>query len=534
LFAREAWFEVARRGYGVEIKSRYISGSEAPGAAGEAARKFLLLNHKPEIMCTDMCNRTREGRGFDHYSKQWLRPDAPDDYAAGFECKDITMANTANPKALDETLTPTSGRSTRTLHASLEFIMLFLPPAVLLENVWRPGIIPIIRRLFKLKLPMYACCVFAVDSINFGVGTCRKRTIIIGVNLSKATIVRPMTAWGRTLRSIAAKMRAAQPPTDSYLLPDTHIEVTSLASAMVDRGRPWAKSRQRHSAVRARLARVLKAKIPPPRGLPPMEDGTNSEWLQKLTRRSRDVLFLHILIAVRLLGTSPRKHSLVWDLHTNINFTRYKNVFMAGVVPTIQCSHVYWHTARQRVLTGLELLFRQGFSQGRSAQVASNTARPFPIRALRSCSRIVNSHTWPETPSPWRCWQRCGQLCTALSSSTLPVQRLVSQCSTISSVSALCTSYSARQIGTTRHMIRYDLKLQPGSPNQTEAPSGQRGPRSVQRQRCEELLRTDSPNAAAISRIGGVPHLVRHMRCGVSREAQGSGIGDVGHRPAGI
>jgi site-specific DNA-cytosine methylase len=435
LFAREAWFEVARRGYGVEIKSRYISGSEAPGAAGEAARKFLLLNHKPEIMCTDMCNRTREGRGFDHYSKKWLRPDAPDDYAAGFECKDITMANTANPKALDETLTPTSGRSTRTLHASLEFIMLFLPPAVLLENVWRPGIIPIIRRLFKLKLPMYACCVFAVDSINFGVGTCRKRTIIIGVNLSKATIVRPMTAWGRTLRSIAAKMRAAQPPTDSYLLPDTHIEVTSLASAMVDRGRPWAKSRQRHSAVRARLARVLKAKIPPPRGLPPMEDGTNSEWLQKLTRRSRDVLFLHILIAVRLLGTSPRKHSLVWDLHTNINFTRYKNVFMAGVVPTIQCSHVYWHTARQRVLTGLELLFRQGFPRsirtGREQHgpAISNTSSSVVLSNRELAHLAGNTITVEVLAAVWAVVYSSVQFDTPSSTSCFPVQHdLVGEC----------------------------------------------------------------------------------------------------------
>ena len=100
------------------------------------------MNGPPEEMFSDALERERfqgcKGLvGKSAYTGEEAKTVDTDFYTSGFVCKDLSAANTLSPKRLDHVLGPDSGDSSRTLHASLDYVCEHEPALVLLENVYR-------------------------------------------------------------------------------------------------------------------------------------------------------------------------------------------------------------------------------------------------------------------------------------------------------------------------------------------------------------------------------------------------------------
>lgn len=97
-----------------------VFGSEDSGPGGDAPRAFMSANGPPKILFDSMLDRGDVA--YDRWSGQEVRVPSCLIYSAGFVCKDLSSANTLNPRMLTPWLDESSGLSTRTLHASLAYI----------------------------------------------------------------------------------------------------------------------------------------------------------------------------------------------------------------------------------------------------------------------------------------------------------------------------------------------------------------------------------------------------------------------------
>ena len=128
-----------------------VFASEAPGRAGDPQRRWLANNCQPLILYEDMCRRQMTGLNMLN-GEVATTPTVPL-YVAGWVCKDVAAMNTLGRKRLDSVLRPTSGASTKTLHASLFYISTFQPAVVIVENVYnRKNIEVAVALLLKLKV----------------------------------------------------------------------------------------------------------------------------------------------------------------------------------------------------------------------------------------------------------------------------------------------------------------------------------------------------------------------------------------------
>jgi site-specific DNA-cytosine methylase len=274
--------------------------------------------------------------------------------------------NTASPKDLDMALTSSSGISSTTLHASLAYIGTHSPQVFLLENIWRKSTAQKVMALLKRSLPDYIVICFLIDARAVGSASSRNRLFFIGMNAKSCQIVRPLETWVNVLEHVAAQMRMAAPSLEELMLPDEHASVLGLKAQLVStkngvRTRSWDLTRQSHMKVRRAVEEKFNLPpLPAPEAQSPLPDGASKEWVGLLPPRQQDLIYLHSAVAVAN-GVQPKDHGFVWDISNNIFFKQAKNPSAAGHVPCLLCTHKYYHTKRQRLLSGLEVMLLQGF-----------------------------------------------------------------------------------------------------------------------------------------------------------------------------
>jgi hypothetical protein len=114
-----------------QIQVRYDFASEDPSNQGDSKRMFLTQNTPPLILF-DGCDRDAIGVGHDCRENRFVKQPAVFSYVAGTVCVDRSSEN-CNKKPIDVIITDESGKSSRTLAASLQYIAMEQPGWVVLE-----------------------------------------------------------------------------------------------------------------------------------------------------------------------------------------------------------------------------------------------------------------------------------------------------------------------------------------------------------------------------------------------------------------
>ena len=155
-------------------------------------------------------------------------------YFAGTECKDLSYANTTSQKNI--TLTATAqedlGRSSRTLQSSMNYIERFQPKIVILEQVYRLQVVPLVLQRMR-QFGIYDCEAFVVDNRDFGLPHSRRRLAIVGVNLRKAHLRKPIHAWQSALQRMSVSIPKSK--ISDFLLPDDHDDIIGLRNELQDK-----------------------------------------------------------------------------------------------------------------------------------------------------------------------------------------------------------------------------------------------------------------------------------------------------------
>lgn len=135
------------------------------------------------------------------------------DYTAGFVCKDVSPANTAHQRMITTQVGSTSGASTKTLHASVQYIEDHVPAMWMLENVINLKAITLVSSMLRTRLCAkgYAIRCFLVNSRSFGAPTSRSRVFFLGIHVGKLEVF-DMGNWDGFLYDMAC----AIPPLDVH------------------------------------------------------------------------------------------------------------------------------------------------------------------------------------------------------------------------------------------------------------------------------------------------------------------------------
>jgi len=112
--------------------TKHVFASEGPDPEADAPKRFLEINHHPEVIFNNVNLRDANlsgpivGGGF-------ATAEPVDVWTGGFECQDRSRMNN-HKRPLDAVCTEASGRSTKTLHASLRYMFQARPAAALMTK----------------------------------------------------------------------------------------------------------------------------------------------------------------------------------------------------------------------------------------------------------------------------------------------------------------------------------------------------------------------------------------------------------------
>ena len=247
-------------------------------------------------------------------------------YFAGTECKDLSYANTTSQKNI--TLTATAqedlGRSSRTLQSSMNYIDRFQPKIVILEQVYRLQVVPLVLQRMR-QFGIYDCEAFVVDNRDFGLPHSRRRLAIVGVNLRKAHLRKPIHAWQSALQRMSVSIPKSK--ISDFLLPDDHDDIIGLRNELQDKmdNRDVAAEREtfvqskgfkKHEEIRKTLRVLYNVDVPTWDEMITTTPG----WGSLLSLREQDVLNLHWWVCVNILHINPSEHAFWWDLTNSITY----------------------------------------------------------------------------------------------------------------------------------------------------------------------------------------------------------------------
>ena len=164
-------------------KFSHVFASEDPGKNGDGPRRFLRNNYDIEYMFSDACDREASGT----CSNTDTRVPLPktEVYTAGSICKDASKENTMNPHIVD--IQNETGMTSKTLKASMDYVALWYPAYVMLENVYRKVLISEIQKAFD-ALKVYVLIIFGINSKTFKLRQSRPRLFAIAINIMKVKI----------------------------------------------------------------------------------------------------------------------------------------------------------------------------------------------------------------------------------------------------------------------------------------------------------------------------------------------------------
>lgn len=124
-----------------------------------------------------------------------------------------------------------------------------------------------------------------------------------------------------------------------------------------------------------------------------MPEGIHEDMLCHLPLRMRDSLFLHTVVALEVLHTSPKESKLSWDLSQSINYPKKKYTSCTGHVPCFSTTHYIWNAHAGRIYTGLEQLDMQGFNTDRLMLTGEDPVTGEPI-SISDCElRFLSGNT---------------------------------------------------------------------------------------------------------------------------------------------
>ncbi len=358
----------------VSFKKEFCS--EHPGTEGDVPRNFLYLNSKPRVMFRDMCRRAEEG--FCSYQKRCVASPKVDLYSSGWVCKDVSNANTLSRKPVTMDLTETSGQSTRTLHAGIEYIRSRRPLVAVLENTVRKNSIAVAVSLLH-RVAGYAVVALKANSLSFATCASRPRIYIVAVNLNEVTITTPLREWPALLDAMSALM--PEVPLQNVLLADDHPDVRQyfreLELATSNKG--WERCKKLHKLVRKGFLRKYGESVS---GVGELREEVlrrrGSHGLALLSPRQLDAYGLHVLAAKVVLGLDVEKQDMVLDVTNNVTMAAGKDVSRGGTMPCLLRAHQYVHTMRRRPICGSERMRIQGFT--RPLILSGTDSDGFPVQ----------------------------------------------------------------------------------------------------------------------------------------------------------
>lgn len=338
------------RDFGVRLKVVHRFASEALGPGGNIGRSFLMLNHTPEILFTDMC--TRKHIGSDFISGKKVPTPRAQIYVAGWVCVDSCSFN-RSAKPLDLQVTTESGSSSKTLEASLFYVRTFRPALTILEHLYRVNTVEMVVRELR-KIDGFAVEAFVISTQDFGMLTTRARLFIIAVDLKQCSLRSPIASRVHTLDACARCM-------PKFTLADFNDEraqqlVERMPAQVFDeRGVPEA-----HHAVRTTLRLKHNLDVPTPSEMAAPPDGSPGQ-AACLPSREQDLINFHQWILRKVMGLDPMVHYFLWDISNNIEYQFSKHLSKVGVCPCFLTIHKIWPTKAQELVNGVQKMRIMGF-----------------------------------------------------------------------------------------------------------------------------------------------------------------------------
>ena len=295
------------------IQTDYAFCSEDPTHKGDAGRRLVCNNFNPKHVLRG-CEV--DGEGFVHCMKENRLVRKPEvlAYTAGTVCKDRSRENNCR-KPLEERKTSSSGRSTTTLHDSIDFIREKEPPIVCLEYLCDEQFLQLATALLKgIRDGIYIVCSWVFHSRTARMSVGRKRLYIWAFHSEKITILHPLAEWRGNMLELCECLPEHQ--LEHYLLPadspDVEFGLDNLRSlkemeskitarsASNKNGVRWSKDFETHQTFRAAVCDQIGIAIPDASELARSDLATGSCHL--LPERALDALLLHKFVAHHVCG----------------------------------------------------------------------------------------------------------------------------------------------------------------------------------------------------------------------------------------
>mmetsp|Transcript_80113 Transcript_80113/g.248625 ORF Transcript_80113/g.248625 Transcript_80113/m.248625 type:complete len:529 (+) Transcript_80113:55-1641(+) len=338
--------------YGIQIDVDHQFASEAPGAEGNLGRSFLLLNHKPRALFTDVCARRHSG--FDLLTATEMTTVKVDIYVAEWVCVDICSYN-RSAKPLGMRLADSSGMTSNTLHASLQYIKSYSPKVTILQHLYRVNTVKQVLRELR-STPGFAVEAFVANASDFNMLTSRVRLFVVALDLRQCALRTPMSEWTETLNGIARMM-------PRFDIADLEDDVSRrLMEDSDNHVQPFVESKlpSLHQANRETLRMMNNLDVPTG------EDMASSSWgspgrAATLPPREQDVINFHVWLAREVVLRDPAKYNFLWGISNIIEYTCSKSLQNVGLCPCFLTSHRIWSTRGQRLVSGLGKMRIMGF-----------------------------------------------------------------------------------------------------------------------------------------------------------------------------
>ena len=371
--AEAAWhalrdIQAACSAFGVDLHLSHRFSSEIETKDGDAPRKFILQNSTPEVLF-DGCVRNK-GRGWDRLSSSVKVQPYVDIYVAGWVCKDRSRVN-HKKKPLDTVLNQSSGASSITLHASIDYIKDKQPRIVLLEHVLdKTSLAVAFKMLRDINNGIYLVKCFCMNSQTAKVQTSRNRLYLVAIHSKKVVINEEISKWGVHLTEIFDSM--AYPSwcdicdEEAGISGFRHCRRRATCTGATDAA--WRKSKEfkTHTEARNDVRKQFGITIPSLATL--LRTDLAKGWdLNAFTTRELDLLFMHLHLAKEACGLDAgklRKLNLFWDVQYSVKWATFpKSIFAQNSLGCITTGSKILSTRLGRVLTGRELLLIQGFGK---------------------------------------------------------------------------------------------------------------------------------------------------------------------------
>ena len=373
--AEAAWhalrdIQAACSAFGVDLHLSHRFSSEIETKDGDAPRKFILQNSTPEVLF-DGCVRDK-GRGWDRLSSSVKVQPYVDIYVAGWVCKDRSRVN-HKKKPLDTVLNQSSGASSITLHASIDYIKDKQPRIVLLEHVLdKTSLAVAFKMLRDINNGIYLVKCFCMNSQTAKVQTSRNRLYLVAIHSKKVVINEEISKWGVHLTEIFDSMAYPswcdicdeEAGIQAGISDNWHRRRRTTSTGATDAA--WRKSKEfkTHTEARNDVRKQFGITIPSLATL--LRTDLAKGWdLNAFTTRELDLLCMHMRLAKEACGLDAgklRKLNLFWDVQYSVKWATFpKSIFAQNSLGCITTGSKILSTRLGRVLTGRELLLIQGF-----------------------------------------------------------------------------------------------------------------------------------------------------------------------------